>query len=311
MSSNAGVDFGDPLEPVEASIYREAEERYVEAVSPRTSAIYRVGEVTHPGISGVDLMVVPMASWVENARYFSAQERLSPHLAKLFRRSPLVLPPARPEAIRYTTLSNPRLISGKDELGAPALDVSRENHWSLVLEGYLHFRRFVTGCEAAGGVTEARLMTRASALRHSLLLLDRVLGTTHGSLYEERLAALRGGFFSREPRERSREAWELTRDGCATLQRTIREQAGEGSEQSASRIAGDVLRKTGVLPGLDPVGLEARRRCVRRHYAALRRLRFVRGAMFFSAAYRKLYRKGRDSVELYEAANPQGTAPGS
>lgn len=305
------TDFIDPLVPVEPAIYREVEERYVEAVSPRTSAIYRIGGVSHPGISGVDLMVVPRASWAENARYFSPWERLPTDQSHLFRRSPLVLPPARPEAIRYTTLSNLCLIHGKDELGTPVLDLSAENHWSLVLEGYLHIRRFVKGCEADASTAEARLMSRASALRHSLVLLDRLAGTAHGSGYEQQLDALRDNFFAREPGERSREVWALTRDGFEDLEQAIVQAAERPSEEDASRIAGDLLRKTGFLPGLDPLALEARRRCVRRHYSALRRLRFDRGAMFFSAAYRKLFRKGRDSVGRFEAVNPQGPgAPG-
>src|SRR5437588_7176865 len=126
------VFFNFPIS-IDRSTYDEAIARYVGAVEDRAVAIYQVGNISHPGLSDIDLVdVFAKPAWVNN-QFFSPSFRLTRTFRPLFHHGPRFIPMACMDALEYSSCahaaapyrrgnadpygSNRTLVSGIDVLG--------------------------------------------------------------------------------------------------------------------------------------------------------------------------------------------------
>src|ERR1700730_1580989 len=73
-------------------MYDEAVALYAQKIATRITALYRVGAMTFPGLSDIDLLVVVPHSRNDNNQFFNVFYRLPSRFHQLFRHHPSILP---------------------------------------------------------------------------------------------------------------------------------------------------------------------------------------------------------------------------
>jgi hypothetical protein len=302
------VLFTDPPSLLPGELYEEAARAYASLVRRRAQAVYQVGRFEQPGLSDLDLLVVPSRPRWDNHWFFSAHARLPRDLRQVFRHDPRLLPPTALDAIRYTTHGSRQLLTGSDVVAGRSCLETPEQKWSILLEGYLSFHRYYWGARAQASARIGPLIARLTSVAHSFRILDSLAETKLAPDLDRDVKALRAGFFaSPEPVwVRGLRAWERYCQAFDALERDLGRLLPLRAGEEPHHFARDFLRGRRTLPGLDEEALSERREAVRRYHAEVGRYRFFRGSLFFSAAYErqreKVERRNRVSGLWYRIA---------
>jgi hypothetical protein len=300
------VQYTNLPRPLPVSLYERAVDTYVRRVRARALAIYRVGAFRVPGLSDVDLLVVPRTARFDNGLYFAIHHVLPESLRAPFRSDPSILPEGLLEALRYTTHENRRLLHGEDLAAEIACDDAPEQRWSMLFERLCQFDRVGREAEAAGSVDLAGLIAKTKSIGYSLVDVDRLTGSTRAPSFVADVDALRAGFFEIPAQHAGPRVHALFRRGLEATVSSLEKHLPLEPGQAVVDFGRAFLFGEAKIPGLDESALHARRVMVERVQRMTRAYGCKKGDVFMRTPYREriaaLNRQHRPSLPLRVAA---------
>ncbi len=279
------MQFTNPPRPLPTALYEEATRVYVERVCPRARAIYRVGDFRHPGLSDIDLLVVPTGARFDNNPWFSVRLRLPRAMQAPFRSDPGIVPADAVDVLRFTTHRARILLFGEDL----AVDVecvdSPEQLWSMLFERLCQFDRVARDARRRGTTDLSKLVAKARSVAYSLADIDRLTGSDRSASYCADVEELRSHFFDFKLQEAGARAWQLFDRGLASLEDALVRVLPLAPDQRPADFARSFLLGAATLPGLCAEHLAERRAAVLRAQQASRALGFRKGDVFTRTPY--------------------------
>jgi hypothetical protein len=267
--------FTDYPRHLSAELYEQATRAYAELIAQRVHALYQTGSITHPGISDLDLIVVPVRPRYDNYAYFSIT-RLPERLRSVFRHPPFVLPLEARRVVYYTSHLQPRLVHGRDVLPAEPYQALREDRWSMLLEDYCRYHRFVENSIRSDTVSVRFLLSKLGSVRIPLRTLDALAASLGepGTACDDVLQQgeeLRAAWFENgaSPQLRAAEAWALLCQLCGRMQRRLRGVLQLREDEDLPEFTRRFLRGERSIPGVDVAAVWRRQLAVRRYYHSL------------------------------------------
>jgi hypothetical protein len=271
--------------PLEGWLYHDAVARYACAVHDRSAAVYLIGNVSYPGLSDLDLLVVTDVARPDNEQYFSYRERLPQRDFPLFLHEPFILPARVLNVMRYTSHDRRALVAGKDILAGVSSEEGDHERWCRLLEGYCNYRSFADTIVNRAIMRGRHAVAVASSMRFTLRHADCVLGTALATPYASSIDAIRARFFKHDPYDAVLEVWEIFMEAFGALEKALAERLslsrGEHCEQFARRFFSGLVSVSGV----DPAYVQERNAAIERYHRALASLQVSYGHLFFLAAH--------------------------
>lgn len=273
--------------------YEQAVSRYAAMVKGRAIGVHRLGSLTQPGLSDIDLLVVTDHTAVDNRYFFSAFERLPARYHHLFMHEPYVLPAWSLRVLQYTTHSAPQLAGGRDVIAPYAPHEGADERWCRLLESYCAYAAFHHDVKASGVLKGRQTMAAASSFRFLLADASAVMPQAADDAYGVNIRALRERFFEKDtdPVESVRAAWDAFSRAFERVDALLRERfetstTAETVVRARRRLAGDeecaeIDREYGFRRARDIDG----------YHQELASLGFPFGHLFFTAAYPDALRK--------------------
>ncbi|MBC5827105.1 MAG: hypothetical protein GIW99_05410 [Candidatus Eremiobacteraeota bacterium] len=266
--------------------YDEAMDLYRGKVASRIKALYRVGNITYPGLSDLDLLLVTSESRLDNNQFFSF-ERLPHRLHRLFLHQPFIIPADMTSIIEYTTHSRRELLYGDDIFdGSTSLENFTINYCRS-LESFCHYRTYVARTRQRGWVSARMMIAVASAFRFSLA--DFALGETGISpqRYGERIDALRAAYYEEvsTPQALLQEAWSTLSGTVDDLERQLKERLPLRPGESSAEFAETFVNGQREVECLDESLVLRRRAIIEKYHRRLAQLRLSYGFLFYLTAY--------------------------
>ena len=293
--SRLAVRFTDFPTPAIPKDYDEAIASYVGRVTSRAKAIYQVGTVHAPGLSDIDLIVVPGPPRLDDDFFYSARTRLPRAQARFYEGDPRLVPVSLGPVLRYTSHGNRRLLWGEDVFASIEQDESREQRWSILLEGFVKYEAWLAKVRRRQRASVHKIIAKAYSLHYAFADLDHVAGLQLCAPFHARVDALRAGYFAagEPPEQKAAVGLELLESGLALLESHLKEILPLGRGESVSEFAFDFLNSGREIPGLDGKRLSERRRAIRDYQLTIWRLGYFRGEIFGGAAYSERRRRYR------------------
>jgi hypothetical protein len=279
------MQFTNPPRPLPASLYEEATSRYVENVSSRAIAIYRVGAFSYPGLSDIDLLVVPDGARFDNGLWFAVRNQLPAALRAPFRSDPGIVPRDLVDVLRFTTHGKRDLLFGEDVAAGVVCDESSEQRWSMFFERLCQFDRVARATRASAGADLAKLVSKTKSLAYSLIDLDVLVDKHLSAAFAAEVDALRAGFFDLDLEEAGPRTWQLFERGLFLVEDTLAEQLPLSPGQSPVEFGRAFLHGSEGIPGLSDARLAERRDAVSRAQHATRAMGFRKGDLFMRTPY--------------------------
>lgn len=279
------MKFTNLPRPIPVPLYDEAVRDYARRVAPRARAVYRVGELRHPGISDVDLLVVPRRARFDNGAWFAVRSQLPPALRAPFRSNPCVVPADGVDLLRFTTHRRRRLVCGEDlAAGVTCLDTP-EQRWSMLFERLSQFDRVRRRVLERNGADLWNLVSKTKSVAYSLSEADSLLGSRRAPGFADEVEALRAGFFERAPDEAGVRTWRLFREGLEAIETVLREHLDLQGAPAPAAFGQAFLHGRASIPGLSEARLAERRRAVEWSQRAVRVLGWRKGDLFVRTPY--------------------------
>jgi hypothetical protein len=177
--------------PVDPSLYQEAAEAYLELSHKYIEALYVFGTTTYPGLSDLDLLVVPKDVYLAPL-HVHLRDRLPPRFDPIIEHEVFVVPEGQIAACRYMRPGPEgfRLVYGRDVLGGVTVDGSAVTTLCETLE-YVHNKLVFLANLRRTGVLNARSCVRVfNSHRYNTQRLAQ-LGLTEENGYGTTIDALR------------------------------------------------------------------------------------------------------------------------
>jgi hypothetical protein len=210
--------------PATHALYDEAMTRYAQMVQSRAISVYRLGQVSHPGLSDAKLLVVIDKAHVDNRYFFSALQRLPDRLRAIFLHEPFVLPVWSLRVMRYTTHRAPALLAGRDVLHQFTPCEEPDERWCRVLESFCRYAELAADASATQTLHARPAISAASDLRWMLADADGLLTGVDGRSYAARIDALQDRFFQQaDPEQAVRELWTVFCEQLAHFETRLRD----------------------------------------------------------------------------------------
>lgn len=298
------LNLFDYPQKVERTLYEEAAHSYAAKVSKRSRAVYIVGNITYPGLSDLDLLVVTGARGADNAQYFSPVHRLHQRFDPVFLHGPLVVPSTATDVVRFTTHGRRQLLFGEDVLADCAFLETAAEQWCKVLEGYCTYAAFVRLAESEEPLRARRLIAKASSLRFTLRQVDALCSAGMAPAYVAAIDELRAGYFTSEPATAMAAVWHLFRDAYDRMTTVLRTRLPVATDESIDDFARRLFCRDAFFECVPQTYLEERCSAVDRYQSALRRLDIPFGQIFFAEAHGNrwsLYRQPSMQSSFYRA----------
>jgi hypothetical protein len=271
--------------PAPRALYDESIAAYAALVSSRAIAVYQVGNVRYPGLSDVDLLVVPKAYAADNRYFFSAFHRAPRRSLALYLHEPFVVPPGALDAMRYTTHSRPRLLYGEDILSGLRPIEDRNEPLCRVLESYCSYERFARRTRSSGHLSGRWAIAITSAFRFFLTDFDAAFKTELCAAYALAIDSIRASAFDRPTADAIVEAWDLFNEHFGDAEHRLRDEIASGTSAEISDAARAILCGDRTFRDLSPDYARTRRATIAHYHDELERLGFPYGHLFFVAAY--------------------------
>jgi hypothetical protein len=200
----------DVPQPCNRELYDEATTRYAAMVRSRAIGVHQVGNVSYPGLSDIDLIVVTDHAALDNRFFFSALHRLPERYHRLFLHEPFVLPAWSLRVMRHTTHYAPKLIAGRDVLEAFLPEDEPHERWCRMLESYCAYAAYSSKVRRLRQLKGRETIAVASALRYLLKDGAYLIPESADPSYGTQLDDLRRTFFDDgDTVERVRLAWQI------------------------------------------------------------------------------------------------------
>jgi hypothetical protein len=202
--------------------------------------VYLTGNISYPGLSDLDIVVVASKARADNAQYFSVAHRLPRVYDPIFLHDAFVVPPEHASIFRYTTHRNLRLVAGKNTLPPVEYVDTPAERWCKLLEGACTYAHFVSSVESSECIRGRRLVAKASSLRYTLREMDALRGSAYAGGYANAIDEIRANYYARDPHVTMPQLWEIFSDGHRTLAQwlssVVPTQNGETVAQFARRF---------------------------------------------------------------------------
>ncbi len=270
-------------EPAPRSAYEEATGAYAALVRSRARAVYQVGNVRFPGLSDIDLLVVPKRPASDNQYFFSAFHRAPKRSLKLFLHEPFIVPPTALSVMRHTTHARPKLLCGEDVLAEYRPDDNENERACRLFESFCSYERFTLRSRESQTLNGRWAMAIMSAFRFLLADFDDVFKVESSQAYGQRIDALRAGAFQSGVQAAIENAWAFFHEHFIVVERVMAKELD--CEGPLSQVARDILRGARTFRAVPPEYLADRYAAVERYHDELERFGFPFGHLFFAAAY--------------------------
>lgn len=280
------MEYTNRPRPLSASLYEQAIDAYVRGVRDRAVAIYRVGSFRHPGLSDVDLLVIPREARFDNGLYFAVRHVLPRSLRAPFRSNPIVLPEGLLQALRYTTHEKRRLLHGEDVAAGIACDHSPEQRWSMLFERLYQFDCVSREMQQRRPIDLTRLVSKTKSVGYSLVDVDRLTGSSMAPSFVADVDEMRAGFFEIPPDEAGPRVHQLFHRGLQAILTNVAKHLCLDDERTVVDFGRAFLFGEEEIPGLDEAALWERRATVERVQRLTRVYGCKKGDLFTRKAYR-------------------------
>ncbi len=270
-------------------VYDEAVDTYVGRIRHRAKAIYQVGSRIIPGISDIDLLVVPDAARRDNAQYYSFRVRLPKRLQRPFRHQPHFLPPECLAVLNYTGHYQPRLLAGEDLLptkhaGPYPPDLGLELSWARVLEDYCSYEHIYRTARASGEISTRVLLSKVKSIMLPLKGLQLLTGDGSPPSGLTSVHELRENWFKEDRGDDAlEEAWCIFCSRFEQLRDELRIALGLRDNSSITPYAAGLLAGTHSNPRLGSIDgriLNQRSKEVRHYFETLSQYHLGYGSLF-------------------------------
>ncbi len=279
------MNFSDLPTVLDRSLYDDAMRFYTAKIARRADAVYLIGNVTYPGLSDLDLLVVTSNKRADNAQYFSTFCRLPDRYRTVFHHDPLIVPSSHLEVLAYTTHAPKQLLAGKDVLAGMSFLDSPQERWCKLLEGYCTYAVYVHAIESAGRCPGRRLVAKASSLRFSLRQLDILSDTNVADAYAAEIDGVRSTYFDREPHAALSQIWSAFRTAYDGLTAKLRAVLPLADGQAPEDFARSVFDGTAQFDRISPQYVRERSAAIDRYHEELVRMGLPFGQAFFWEAH--------------------------
>jgi hypothetical protein len=180
--------------PLDRSLYQEAIDTYLELAHRHIDALYVFGNVRYPGLSDLDLLVVPKGSYLAPL-HLSLRDLLPRRFDPILEHDVFVVPLSQLAACRYRLSPPFSLVYGRDVLAGIAVDTSVATRVCDALEATNNMLGYVEQLRRLG-VLNARSCTRVfNSQRYKARLLIH-LGLMKDDGYGAAIDALRARFMT-------------------------------------------------------------------------------------------------------------------
>lgn len=292
----------DIPQPCTRELYEEAISRYASMVRNRAISLYQVGNVTYPGLSDIDLMVVTDHAALDNRFFFSALHRLPERYHRLFLHEPFVLPAWSLRVLCHTTHYGPKFIAGRDVLQPFLPCDDPDERWCRMLESYCSYLTYVEKIRRLRQLKGRETIAVANALRYLLADASCVIPEAANQTYGTEIEDVRRTFFEdgADPVERIRSAWELLASAFGRFDGLLREFLKANTAEQALETARALLHGEQACPYFDRDYAFVRSRDIEGYQHELASLGFPFGHLFFVAAHPG-YRRMSTATPVLEA----------
>lgn len=283
----------DIPQPCARELYDEAVSRYASMVKSRAIGVHLLAQVTQPGLSDIDLLVVTDHVGVDNRFFFSALQRLPSRYHRLFRHEPYILPAWSLRVMQFTPHACPPIAGGRDVLQPYTSNDSRDERWCRMLEAYCSFASFHAGAAQTQMLAGRDIMGAAGAFRYALEHAAIVLPEAADESYAGKIAELRQSFFEQgaDAAQRVRAAWDLFSAAFARLDAAMRRRLDASTTAEAVVHARKRLSGEEECTDLDREYAFRRARDIDGYNQEVASLGFPFGHLFPAAAYPGAVRK--------------------
>ncbi len=281
--------FTDQPLYVAPEVYDEAVETYVERVKHRARAVYQVGSRVIPGISDIDLLVIPDAARLDNAQYYSFRVRLPKRLQRPFRHQPHFLPPECLGVLRYTGHYQPKLLAGEDLLPVKHADpyppdLGLELSWARVIEDYCSYEHIYRTARTSGQISARVLLSKVKSIMLPLNGLQRLNGERSPLAGLTFVHELRENWFKEDRGDDAlEEAWRIFCRRFEQLRSELQIALELRENSSITGYAAEFLagnHPTPHLGSIDPSVLRERSKNVRHYLETLSQYHLGYGSLF-------------------------------
>ncbi len=280
------MNFTDLPRKTSRESYDEAITIYRRNVASRIQALYRVGNITYPGLSDIDLLLVTDQTDLDNNQFF-AFERLPSRFHALFLHQAFVVPADTLSIIEYTTHFKRELLAGDDIFAASTRLDDPAMNFCRFLESFCHYRAYVSRTRQRGWVSARMIMAVASAFRFSLAEFTSEEPALDPQLYADRIDAIRAAYFQTHADREGllQEAWRDLSGTVDELEQELTKRLPLRPSQSVAEYAKDFIDGRGVPAEFDLEQVLKRRSMIERYHRALSRLCLSYGYLFYLTAY--------------------------
>jgi len=175
--------------PVDRSLYQEAIDTYLELSHRHIEALYVFGTNHYPGLSDLDILVVPRNGYLEPLN-LHLKGRLPPRFDAIIEHEVFVVPQSQLRACRYMRWADLRHAYGPDVLGSLAGDSSPTTSLSETLEFVHNKLGFLDNLRRTGVLNAASCIRLFNSQRYNVHWLAE-LGLMEENGYGAAIDALR------------------------------------------------------------------------------------------------------------------------
>ena len=158
---------------VDRSLYAEATEMYLDLSFRYIDSLYSFGSIRYPGLSDIDLLVVPKENYLAPLK-LSLLDRLPSRFDCILEHNVFVVPQAHFAAFAFAHPHSLQLLYGKQSIGEIAKDNSVAGRLCMSLEHLCNAAMFVEEIEGRRVINAMSCIRVFSAFRYSIRRLHQL-----------------------------------------------------------------------------------------------------------------------------------------
>lgn len=276
---------------------------YVSKVKGRSKAIYQTGSSKFPGLSDIDLIVVPKVNLPDNGYYFSKSLRLGDSVIPPFLHEPFILPKEALITIKYTTHHKYKLLWGDDVLSGTEFDNSVSAMICTLFESLIGYQQFVLSINAGRSISSEYLVAVASSLRFSLALFSSISNQTdtESTIYGREVDVYRNKLIheAHDKKNNVRSVFTLFCDSLSDLTRSSSEYFPHSADIDFNAHMISVLNCEIHPNYIDQNTVQHRNTCIRNCQKILRQMRAFESDMFNAYPYSRYLNELNDKYSFH------------
>lgn len=264
---------------VNRALYREATEMYLDRSFKYIESLYGFGSVRYPGISDIDLLVVPQERFLAPLK-LSLLDRLPPRFDCILEHNVFVVPQAHIAAFAFAHAQNLELLFGRPTLDERAKDSSLAGRLCCELERLWSASTFVQQIEGQRFINATSSIRVFSALRHTIRCMAELAIADEGS-YGADIDDQLGQFLKTRSEQHVLNMFHIYKAAVTGCVARIAERLGIDATV-AEQIKSLAWGIKSPLPGFRTEDVNRRNDTIANYHAALEKRNFYYGSMFIS-----------------------------